>query len=83
MVGRPEGLGGDGEGRVHRGRGWEERCIDDEQILDVVGTAPGIEHRRLRFGAEDRRAALVRGIEVTGRDRQDEPGSNLAKQRPW
>ena len=82
MVRRAQRLRCDGEGRVYRGRGRKKRGIDTEEIVDIVGSAPGIEHRSLRVGTEDGRAALVRGIEDTQRDSGDVPGSNFAEQAP-
>src|SRR3954453_12955721 len=52
-------LSGDRQGRVHRSRRRKEAAVHHPQVLDVVGSAPWIEHAPRGVGAGDDRAALV------------------------
>src|SRR5262245_36306762 len=52
---RPDG------GRRVDGRARGERAaVDDEQVGDVVGAVPVVDHRALRIGPHPRRAHVVR-----------------------
>jgi len=72
-------LRADGQSGVHRRGRREERRVDYEEVLDVVGAAEGIEHGMPRVGSEDHRAALVRGVSRSMRVRHDEPEAELPK----
>src|SRR5262245_58138280 len=45
---------------IHRPDAWEEARVDDVEVVELVRLAVGVEHRRLRVGAEAARACLVR-----------------------
>ena len=57
---------------IHRCGRREERAVDDEQVVDVVRAAEGVEHGRTRIGPEHERPALVRRVPRPVRMRHDD-----------
>ena len=57
--GDPKRLRCDREGRVHGRRGWQDGCVDDEEIGMVKGAAKGIERRHSGVGADAHSATLM------------------------
>src|SRR5215475_337198 len=51
----------DRQGRVHRADRREEARVDQVQVVEFVGLAVDVEHRRLRIGAEAGGSGLVGG----------------------
>jgi hypothetical protein len=57
--GDAQGVCGNGECGVERGRGGEAGAVDDPQVVDVVGTAGGVEYAAAGVRAHDGGAALM------------------------
>src|SRR5690242_4730565 len=55
----PDGVGHGGEGRVHRPDAGEEAGVHDVQVVQLVGLAVDVEHRRGRVVAEPAGPGLV------------------------
>ena len=60
VVADAQGVGHRGQRRVHGADAREEARVDDVEVVELVGLAVGVEHRRRRVGAEPARARLVR-----------------------
>src|SRR4051812_4136737 len=59
MVAHAQGVGDDGERRVHRPAGYEEAAIHDVEIVHVMGATVEVEDRSFRDLAEFAGADLV------------------------
>ena len=59
MISDAQGVGHDGQRRVHRPGGWEEAGIDHVQVVQVVRLAVCVQHRRLGIVSEAACAILV------------------------
>ena len=59
MLANPDGVGDGSEGWVHRADARKEARVDYVKVVDLVGLAVDVEHRRRRVGAEAARARLV------------------------
>ena len=57
MLADPDGVGHGGESRVHCADAREEAGVDDVEVVELVGLAVLVEHRRSRVVAEAARAA--------------------------
>ena len=65
VVADAQGVGHRRERRVHGADAREEAGVDHVEVVDLVGPAVGVEHRRRGVGAEPARAGLV-GDAATG-----------------
>jgi hypothetical protein len=60
VISHPQGIGHDGQSRIHRPTRWEKAGVDDREVVDVVGLAMDIERRGLGSMSEANGAVLVR-----------------------
>src|SRR2546421_12658099 len=59
VVPDPQGVRDGREGRVHRADAREEAGVDDVEVVELVGPAVRVEHRRGRVVTEPARAGLM------------------------
>ncbi len=59
VVADAERVGHRGQRRVHGADAREEAGVDDVEVVELVGPAVAVEHRRRRVGAEPAGAGLV------------------------
>src|SRR5213078_3720580 len=61
VLAHAQGVGDDRQRRVHRADGYEEARVEDVEVVELVGLAVDVEHRRLGIAPEPGRPRLMRG----------------------